>query len=464
MNQETIRALINPESIALVGIPRGFKPGKVFLLGLLDQGYQGRIHLVHPCAGVIDGMTAHASLMDVPESVDMVIVLSPRESVWDVLHQCTQKNVKVVVLYTSGFSEWSGEQGSEDEASMRNIAHSGGFRIIGPNCMGIYCPEARLAPFPFMPKHSGRIGFLTQSGSLMTLFINTCSAKKLFFHSVISIGNSCDIDLIDLIEWMYSEEKVGMICSYCEGVDDPGALQAVLRKFSGRKPPIMWKVGNTDAGRKAAASHTGSIAGQSHLWEGMFRQFGVIQVSDIEEMTDSVMAFSHLPLTGSGRVVIVSGPGGPAVSAADAVERNALTMASLSGPTRRRLEKILPPTGTSLANPVDVGLGASFELGYYLDALEILVEDPGIDAIMVLGGGATDELNQAYVEGILRVKQTSDKHIIAIAYPGFIQDEEVLVPLYEQGIPVYTTPERAMRAYARLMAFARFQKERAGYG
>lgn len=172
------------------------------------------------------------------------------------------------------------------------------------------------------------------------------------------------------------------------------------------------------------------------------------------------MAFYHLLLKGQGRVVIVSGPGGPAVSAADAAERSGLSMASLGEQTVKRLRGILPTTGVSLKNPIDVGMAASFDLRHYLDTLDALVQDGGVDAIVILGGGATNELTEQYVEGLVRIKKASDKAIIAVAYPGFITQEELLAPLYESGIPVYPTPKRAFRAYAKMMRFYQFQKAR----
>lgn len=460
MGAEGLDALFYPRSIALVGIPRGLKAGKVFLLGLLDQGFKGHIYLVHPSASEIDGFKTYPRLMDIPGSVDMVIVMSPKGTVIDVLEECAVKKVKAVILYTSGFSELGDEKGREEEEHMREIARRGGFRIIGPNCMGIYSPASQLAPFPEMPRVPGSVGFLSQSGSLVHLFTNMCSSKRLYFRHIVSYGNSCDVDFPELLEWMKDDDNVRIICAYLEGVKDGKGLVKALKADAGGKPLIMWKVGETDAGSRAAASHTGSLAGKPHLWKMLFKQYGIIEVSDIEELLDTVMIFCHLPLKGQGRVVVVSGPGGPAVSAADAAEIYGLHMASLEEQTIKRLGAILPGTGTSLKNPIDVGMAASFDLSHYLDTLEALVQDGGVDAIAVLGGGATSELTEQYVEGLVRIKKASNKAIIAVAYPGFITQEELLTPLYESGIPVYPTPKRAFRAYAKMMGFYRFQKAR----
>ncbi len=456
---DTIQSLFSPESIALYGIPRGLKAGKVFFLGLLDQGFSGPIYLIHPSATEIDGYKAYPNLKEVPGAVDLVIIMSPKETVFDVLAQCAAKQVKAVILYTSGFSELGEAAGRDDEARMRRIAHEGGFCILGPNCMGIYSPGSRIAPFPGMPRTVGKLGFISQSGSLVNLFVNYCSAKGLFFSHVASSGNGADIELADLLAWMGKDEQTSVICTYCEGVREMGRLLDALKATTPEKPVIMWKVGLTKAGSKAAASHTGALTGQGELWRSLFRQFHILDVCDIEEMCDLAMAFYHMGPGGEGRVAIVSGPGGPAVSAADAVERNGLVMADLRKESIYRLKELLPPTGTSWANPIDVGLSASFDLRLYQEALEIILADPGVDAVVMVGGGASTDMSADYIQGLIRAKEQTEKHIMAVAYPGFVQidQSELLKPLHEHGIPVYPTPERALRAYARIMEYYRYR-------
>jgi len=172
------------------------------------------------------------------------------------------------------------------------------------------------------------------------------------------------------------------------------------------------------------------------------------------------MAFHHLPLEGKGRIVILSGPGGPAVSAADAVERMGLQMASLGPETIQKLRALLPAIGTSYKNPVDVSLSASFDLRLYVDTLDIIARDKGVDAVLILGGANTDEMNLQYIQGLVRVREKSGKAILAIAFPGFFTQEGLLDKLYEANIPVYSTPERALRAYAKINQFYHFQKSR----
>jgi acetyltransferase len=452
--RDDLQGLFSPRSVALYGIPRGLKPGKVFFLGLLDQGFEGPIHLIHPSAKEIDGYRTYQDLDAVPSEVDLVIVMSPKDTVFDALEACARKRVKAVILYTSGFSELGGDPGRADEERMKAMARAGGFRILGPNCMGVFSPGSRIAPFPGMPKKPGSLGFISQSGSLVNLFVNLCSAKGLSFSHVLSTGNGADLELADLLAWMSRDDQTRLICAYCEGVRDPAGLVAALRETTPDKPVIMWKVGLTASGARAAASHTGALTGQERLWRSLFSQFHIMDVYDIEEMCDLAMAFSCMAPQGSGRVAIISGPGGPAVSASDAVERCGLSMAELSGETVGALRKVIPPTGTSPSNPVDVGLGAAFEVGLYRETLAIVLADPGVDAVLMLGGGASEDLSAEYVQDLIRAQSGTDKHIMAIAYPGFVQIDQahLLKPLYESGMAVYPTPERALKAYARMVA------------
>lgn len=459
---EDLDALFSPRSIALVGVPRSFKIGTLFLMALKDQGFAGPIYPVNPRAKEIDGLRSYPGLADLPDPVDMVIVMVPKERVMAVLEDCAKKKVKSVILYTSGYGESGEPAGLEEQERIGEIARRGGFRILGPNCMGVHSSSAGLAFFPQMPRESGSVGLLSQSGSLCNLLMKAFEPRRLFFRHAVSYGNGCDVDLPELLEWMGRQPDIRFICTYTEGVRDGRALARAMETLAGRKPLVVWKVGRTPAGQRAASSHTGSLSGDDALWKALFRQYGVLEVSDLEEMMDLVMALHYLPWGGKGRIALVSGPGGPVVSAADAAERWGLTLAPLEDRTRERLEASLPPTGTSARNPVDVGLSASFALNLYLDTLEILAEDRNVDAMLVLGGGISDETNRVYTEGLARIGRATDKALIAVAYPGFVQIDSWLASLCGAGIPVYPTPERALRAYAKMMRFLRFRDQRAG--
>lgn len=459
---EDFTTLFSPRSVALVGIPRTFKIGTLFLMALKDQGFPGPIYPVNPNATEIEGLRSYPRLTDVPDPLDMVIVMVPKEQVGAVLEDCAKKRVKIVVLYTSGYGESGEREGFEEQERMRDMARKGGFRLLGPNCMGVHSSSAGLAFFPQMPRVSGSIGLVSQSGSLCNLLMKAFEPRKIFFRHAVSYGNGSDVDLPELLQWMGNQPDIRLLCAYTEGVRDGRSLAGALATLAGRKPLVMWKVGRTATGQRAAASHTGSLSGDETLWKALFRQYGVLDVTHFEEMLDLVMALHHLPWGGKGRIVLVSGPGGPVVSAADAAEQCGLPMASLEEVTRDRLREVLPATGTSYRNPVDVGLSASFELNLYLDTLKILSQDRNVDAIVVLGGGISDETNRLYTEGLVNIRKGTEKALLVVAYPGFVQLENWLEPLCSAGIPVYPTPERALRAYARMRRFLEFCEQRTG--
>ncbi len=467
MVAQDIECLFRPRSIAIVGVPRGFRAGKVFLLGLLDQGFPGPIYPVHPEAQEIEGLKAYASLSSLPDPVDMVIVLVPREQVPSVIEQCVEKKVKIVVLYTAGYRETDPDRGTHEERLLLEQAAKGGFRVLGPNCMGVYCPETGLAFFPGMARHTGHVGFLSQSGSLSSLLTNACASRRIFFSKVVSYGNGIDIDLPELLEYFNEDGSTHIVCVYCEGVRDGPRLLRALRNGCSRKPLVFWKVGMTSEGRQAAASHTGALCGESVMWSALFRQFGVTSIQSMDECLDTLTAFSYLSretASGRGQVAVISGPGGPAVSAADAVGRYGLTLAPLSDTTRTALRRILPTYGTSIHNPVDVGLAASFSLNYYLDTLEIVAKDPAVDLVLMVGSTATEDMNRQYIQGIASIRDLTGTLVVAIAYPGFFEDNALLQHLWEVSIPVYATPERALCSYSAVVRFQQFRSARACIG
>jgi len=247
---EELDALFSPRSVALVGIPRGFKIGTLFLMALKDQGFAGPIYPVNPHAHEIDGLRSYPRLADVPDPLDMVIVMVPKGQVKTVLEDCARKRVKSVILYTSGYGESGAREGFEEQEQLREMAHKGGFRLLGPNCMGIHSSRAGLAFFPYMPRESGDVGLISQSGSLCNLLMRAFEPRKIFFRHAVSYGNGTDVDLPELLTWMGKQPDIRMLCAYTEGIRDGRSLAKALQTIAGRKPLVMWKVGRTAAGRR----------------------------------------------------------------------------------------------------------------------------------------------------------------------------------------------------------------------
>jgi len=445
-----LTAFFEPRAIALVGVPRGLEPGRVFLQGLLDQGYPGKIFPVNPKADFIEGVRVYPVLADIPGDIDLAILLVPAPLVLPTLEQCGEKGVKAAVIYTSGFAEGGGEEGRKREEEILRTARSRGISLIGPNCMGIYDPRSHLAFFPGMPREPGKVGMISQSGSLAILFSRMAEPRGIRFRRIISSGNESDLNSSDFLSFLGEDPETEIIGMYLEGVKDGRTFRKALDEASKKKPVIVWKAGRTPKGAKAASSHTGSLAGSRMAWEALRAQGRILLVRDAEEFLDFLTIFHYLPRRAGRRLAILSGPGGPAVAAADACEEFGLQVAELEEETRRRLKAIIPQTGTSANNPVDLGLASVFQVELYAQAAEIVGRDRGVDALILQGRGATAELDEQYARGAIEAQRKVGKPFIAISLGGMYLEEKSRKALLEAGIPIFPSAERALWAYSHL--------------
>ena len=379
--------LFNASSVAIIGVPRGMKMGKLFLVALLEQGFPGDIYPVNPAAEEIDGIKAYPSVLAIPGPVDLAIVLVPHDRALPVVKECGQKGVKGVVLFTAGYKETGTEEGKVLEEELVCVARSSGMRLIGPNGMGLYCPKTGLSFFPRVSKEPGSVAIISHSGSLTNILGRLASQKGIRFSKVVSLGNECDLTSADFLTYLRSDPDTRVIGTYLEGIKDGPFFFDALRKASLEKPVILWKLGLTHEGGRAAASHTGALAGSREIWEGVVQQSGAVSVAGFEVWVDALMGFSLLPSGVGDRVAIISGPGGLAVSTAEACGNNGLRLAQLSPETRSTMARFVAPTGTSLQNPVDVGLTASLDIEIYVQAARTVASDPGVDTVVIAGIG-----------------------------------------------------------------------------
>jgi len=451
-----IDGLFHSRSIAIIGVPRGMKTGKVFLMALLDQGFDGRIYPVNPRAQEIDGLKAYPRVADIPGPVDLALVLVPSKNALAAVRECAAKGVKGAVLFTAGFSETGKREDADLEAELVRTARSAGMRLIGPNGMGLYCPETGLAFFPQASRKPGPVGMISHSGSLTNILGVIAEQKGIRFSKVISSGNECDLTAADFLTYLAHDSATEVIGAYIEGIKKgPYFLQAV-RQASLKKPVIMWKVGLTSAGARAASSHTGAMASTPGIWQGVLQQTGVIPVMGFEAIVDALMGFAMFPRTLGNRMAIVSGPGGLAVSAAEACDRQGLELAKLLPETSAALARFIPLSGTSLHNPIDVSLTAHFDLEIFYQATRTLAKDPGVDAVIVIGCGLTPEANQEYAKGMIRALRDCKKPILAVRIHGF--DPEYGPLLCRGGIPFFDSAERAVSTYALALRYGNWIK------
>lgn len=453
-----IDELLHPQSIAVVGVPRGLKTGKLFFMALQDQGFRGKLYPVSSHADTIDGFKAYPSVSAIPDSVDLAIILVPQRMTLAAVKECAEKGVKGAVLFTAGYKELGTDEGRRMEDELVHIARASGMRLIGPNCMGLYAPKSGLSFFPNLSREAGPVGLVSHSGSLANIIGRMGPQRGIRFSKAISLGNECDLSMADFIEYLGGDEETGVIGAYIEGIKNGPVLFDALKSASLRKPVIAWKVGRTPAGAQAAASHTGALAGTRDVWDGIVRQAGIVPVAGFEAWADAIMGFSMLTGDLGNNMAIISGPGGLAVAAAEACAENGLRLASLSRSTLDSLAGVVPPTGTSLRNPIDVGLTASLEIDIYIRSVRAVTADSGVDAVVIIGAGMDAEANRRFKDAIVQARSDYGKAVVMVNLPGF--DSEFIPAFCRAGIPYFESSERMMKTYALIRRYQQWRKIR----
>ncbi|MDZ4247002.1 MAG: CoA-binding protein, partial [Dehalococcoidia bacterium] len=358
---ENMDLLFNPSSVAIIGASKYEKSGGGILLkSILEGNYQGKVFPINKRESEIKGLKVYPSILDVPHEVDVALVAVPASGSIEVLNQCKEKGVRFAIVHTSGFGEL-GDGGKELEKQLVKIARSGGPRIIGPNCMGVFSPGSRFntaIPFVTPEFESGSISFVGQSGWATENTILHGHERGLHFNKVVSIGNQSDIGIEDLLEYFAFDHDTKVIGCYVEGLRRPKEFVKLAAEISRLKPVVVWKGGKSNQGVAAVRSHTGSLAGNNMVFEAAMKSAGVISVRNIDELTDTLVAMSGPLLPAGNRVGMLSSGGAASVACADACETAGLELPRLSVEAQQEMKKILLPVAPALpdtANPVDVG-------------------------------------------------------------------------------------------------------------
>lgn len=348
--------IFHPRSIAVVGAssePFSITT-KMFLDALIDFRYKGAIYPINPKFEQVSGLKCYQNIRHVPGVVDNVTSLIPAAATPQLLRDCVAKKVKVIQLFTAGFAETGEDEGRRLQAELVSIARSGGVRIIGPNCVGIYCPDSGVSYCSDFPKEPGKVGFIAQSGGYTYLLVRMAAPRGVRFSKLVSYGNASDINEIELLDYLAHDPETEIISAYIEGTRDGQQLLRVLTEAAARKPVIIIKKGRTEAGSRGASSHTGALAGDDAVWEEAIKQAGAIRVEDVEEMVDMLVTFLFFPLPQGRKTVVVGAGGGVSVRASDECEAGGLTLPPIPEELRVELKRFITLAGSMLRNPVDV--------------------------------------------------------------------------------------------------------------
>jgi acetyltransferase len=383
-----------------------------------------------------------------------VIIIVPAKIVPGIMQQCAQVGVKSVVIITAGFKE-VGKAGRELENQIVQIARQAGIRIIGPNCLGLIVPVNKLnASFGGNLPAAGAIGYLSQSGALLTAILDMANANDIGFSKLVSIGNKADVDELDVIEALACDEDTKVIAGYLESIANGNQFVREAEQISHDKPILLIKAGATEAGAKAASSHTGSLAGAEAAYESAFERAGIIRCSSIRQQFDYAQAFANQPLPAGPSVAVITNAGGPGIMAADAIEQQGLTFARLTNKTIERLSSGLP-AAANLYNPVDV-LGDALADRYEF-ALDAVLDDPKVDTVLVLLTPQAMTDPAATAEAIVRiVKQKPQKPVLG-CFLGADKIEKGVRILRRGGIPQIDATERAVETIRVMADYVRWR-------
>ncbi|UCC23382.1 MAG: acetate--CoA ligase family protein [Planctomycetota bacterium] len=448
-----IESIMKPRSVAVVGATN--RPGSVGLAvfrNILDAGFRGVLYPVNLKAASVQSVKAYRSLGDIPDEVDLAVIIVPAEAVCDVMEEAGEKGVKGAIVITAGFKE-TGGRGRELEEKLKEVTGKYGICLVGPNCLGVInnAEDVRLnASFATRMPRGGNIGFISQSGALCTAVLDYAEGREVGFSKFVSFGNKADVNEVDFLRYLKDDPDTDVILMYLEDITNGREFLETAREITWqtRKPMLAIKSGRSAEGARAATSHTGSLAGSDNAYDAIFHQSGIQRVEGIDELFDSAISFAKQPVPKGNRIAIVTNAGGPGIMATDAAIRHGLQIATFSEETKEKLRQELPPAA-SINNPVDVIGDAKHER--YAAAIRHILMDKNVDgAIVILTPQAmTDILETAEI--VPPVAKDVDKPVLC-SFMGIVDVSEGIRYLENHGIPNYSFPEAAVRSMS-MMAF-----------
>lgn len=455
-------ALFNAKSIAVVGASSREKTvGNDIVKNLVTQGFEGKIFPINPKIEELYGIKVYHDLTEIPENIDLVVVAIPATMVPEIIKQAAAKGAQSAVVISAGFKE-IGNLALEEE--LRNVCRQNHVALIGPNCLGVINAQNKMnASFAALMPQVGNIAFMSQSGALCTAVLDYAEKMSIGFSKFVSIGNKADVDEVDLIRYLHTDPQTKVVALYVEQLSNaPEIIETLveLNKGDNPKPVVILKSGRTEAGAGAIASHTGSLSGGDNAYEALFAQAGIIRANTIEDLFNFAQVFCKNEQTSFEKIAVITNAGGPGVLTADGIINNGFKMADLSEGTVAKLKAVLPPAA-STHNPIDV-LGDAIS-DRYRQALELVVRDPGVEALIVLltpqSMTEIKETAQAVIDVMAAYKQeTGRKKPIVVSFMGEKTVNDGVRMLQAADIMTTTFPEPAAASLAALSRFTAWSK------
>ena len=448
-----LEPFFNPRGVAVIGASRDpHKLGHGVVRNLIEYRYRGSIYPVNPVATEILGHACYPTIAEVPDPVDLAVVVVPAGIVADVLDQCGKRGIKHAIVVSGGFSE-TGPEGEAREVVLAQVAEKHGLRIVGPNCIGtIDTHHSVNTTFVVGMPQVGEIGFVSQSGAMCVAVIDWARGAGVGFSRIISLGNQADVNETEMLVAIAGDPQTRVITAYIEGVADGRAFMQAAEEAARRKPVVVLKAGQGASAAKAVASHTGALAGSAEAYDAAFHHSGVLRANTTEELFDWARALAWQPLPEGDRVAILSNAGGPAILAVDVIEAAGLRLAPLTDATREFLHPRLP-AAASAENPVDVLAGSG--PGTYAVALDALLSDPTVDAVIVIMAPNDWFLPASLAEVIAEAAEVHHKPVLA-SIMGLASVDQALTILHQRRVPNFAFPERAASTLAAMLARRRW--------
>src|SRR5712691_5614884 len=462
-----LRPLLSPDSVVIVGAAADDSLRGRLTKQLIEHGYDGRLYPVTRSQKEVLGHRAYAAIADIPEAADLAVILVPAAHVVSAIAQCAARGIPAAAIISSGFAEERSDEAAARDTELRAIAERTGMVIAGPNCEGLVNPlrplVATFSPVfhdhtvPLLPAESRArpIAVSCQSGALTFAFLSRGRDRQLKFTYQVSAGNQTVLEAHDYVDWVLDAGGADIFLCYLEAIRDAARFRAVADKAARMgKPLIVAKVGRSDAGRRAAASHTGALARAGLADDAIFRHHGIVRGEDLDHMVDVATAFAYCRLPRGNRVAVITGSGGSAVWMADILSAHGLELPVLEEDIQRRIMALLPSYGSAL-NPIDATAQAIGELGY-APLVELVAQSERIDTILLISSMANENRAGKLAEEMAAISATVDKPILLSTYTT--ASAAAIATLAGAGIPCYTSMPSCARAIRALVDYAAFQE------